>query len=245
MSLRLLSYNIRFGGAGREQMLSAVIQACSPDIVILQEATRPEIVKRLANDCGMPQWGARLGHSLAWMSRIEVSGSAWHKVWFAKRSYLELAAGGLRVFGVHLAAIHSNVTERRRLWEARALLAGIAPAGFHVLTGDFNSLAPGEILDLARLPGRLRAIAWATGGAVRWQTIRHVLDAGYVDGYRLFHDDPGYTFPTWDPRLRLDYCFLPAAERERLESCEVMSGAAHSREASDHLPLLSVIASPV
>src|SRR6185437_11224733 len=98
VSLRLLSYNIRFGGAGREQMLSAVIQACSPDIVILQEATRPEIVKRLANDCGMPQWGARLGHSLAWMSRIEVSGSAWHKVWFAKRSYLELAAGGLRVF---------------------------------------------------------------------------------------------------------------------------------------------------
>ena len=32
-----------------------------------------------------------------------------------------------------------------------------------MLAGDFNTLAPGEVLDLARLPARLRAVTWLTG----------------------------------------------------------------------------------
>ena len=44
MSLRLVSYNIRFGGAEREKQLATVIKACEPDLVILQEAVRPDVV---------------------------------------------------------------------------------------------------------------------------------------------------------------------------------------------------------
>ena len=40
--LRILSYNILKGGVGREAALSAVISTCEPDIVILQEAYRPD-----------------------------------------------------------------------------------------------------------------------------------------------------------------------------------------------------------
>ena len=42
--------------------------------------------------------------------------------------------------------------------ELRALLRSIAQhqEGFHVLTGDFNTLAPGELLDFKKLPARLR-----------------------------------------------------------------------------------------
>jgi hypothetical protein len=124
------------------------------------------------------------------------------------------AAGGIRraIFGVHLSAIHSNLAERRRAYELRSLLRGIAhhQDGFHVIAGDFNTLAPGEPLDVKRLPPRLRALVWLTGRSLHWTTIRLMLDGGYRDGYRLHSTDPGFTFPTWDPHVRLDYIFLPA-----------------------------------
>ena len=182
------------------------------------------------------------------MSRVPVTESVWHKAWFAKRSYLELAtgelaAGGMRIFGIHLAAIHSNLMEQRRTWEARTILSAIARTvpGDHVLTGDFNSVAPADRLDLALLPRRLRAFAWATGGPIRWRTIQILLDAGYVDGYRSLHPgEPGHTFPTSDPHVRLDYCFAPAGVA--IEGCEIMRGIAAAKEASDHFPLLVEIA---
>ena len=53
MTLRLLTYNIRYGGSGREEPLTAVIRACNPDIVVLQEATKPAVVERLCEGAGM------------------------------------------------------------------------------------------------------------------------------------------------------------------------------------------------
>src|SRR4029078_11450705 len=87
------------------------------------------------------------------------------------------AGRGLRIFGVHLSAVHSNWTERLRVRELRALLAGIAryEHRFHVLAGDLNTLAPGEKLDLRKLPYRLRALHWLTGGRIRWKTIQIML----------------------------------------------------------------------
>ena len=246
MSLRLLSYNIRYGGVGREKELAAVINACEPDLVLLQEATRPEVVRSLAGACGMTAWAALRGQSLAFLSRVEVAHHVWHSVPLGRRQYLELVLGGsqTRIFGVHLSAIHSNVTEWRRWWELRALLAGIRAQqeGFHLLTGDFNTLAPGEQLDVRRLPARLRAIVWMTGRRIRWRTIRLMLDRGYVDAYRRLHnEDEGYTFPTWDPHVRLDYLFAPSPFAPRLAACDVVRDAPDARRASDHFPLLSEI----
>ena len=65
---------------------------------------------------------------------------------------------------------------------------------------------------------------------------------GYIDGYRMFHKDEGYSFPTWDPHVRLDYAFLPLAFSPRLIRCEIVRDAPGIREASDHFPLLSEIA---
>lgn len=248
MSLRVLSYNIRFGGAGREQAIGAIINLCAPDIVILQEATRPDVVARLASACGMTSWGAMHGQSVAFLSRIGVAHYAWHPLRFGRRMYLELVLSGsnTRIFGVHLSAIHSNPTERRRTHELRSLLTDIAKQqhGLHLLTGDFNTLAPGEPLDLRRLPLRLRAMVWLTGRTIHWTTIRLMLDGGYLDGYRQFHSaDEGYTFPTWDPHVRLDYLFLPKQFVSRLERCEVMRDLTGVRDASDHFPLLSQLSS--
>jgi endonuclease/exonuclease/phosphatase family metal-dependent hydrolase len=244
--VRLLSYNIRMGGSGRETLLAGVIRSCEPDVVVLEEAYVPAVVERLARECGMQWHGSRPGHSVAFLSRLQPAHFAWHDIWFARRSYMELvlAKSNTRIYGVHLSAIHSNVTEQRRTFELRALMDGIQShtSSFHVLTGDFNTLVPGEQFDISKLPLRLRLVTWLTGGSIRWTTLQILFNKGYSDAYRLFHKDPGYTFPTWDPHVRLDYLFVPSRFAARVTGCSVVQDAPGVRDASDHLPLLSTLA---
>jgi len=223
-----------------------VVRTTDPDLVVFQEATRPDVIKKVAEATGMTWWVSHPGHSVGAMSRLKIAHHQWHRPWPSRRAFLEIVPEGdrLRVFGVHLSAVHSNWTEQLRGRELRALLSGIErhQHGFHVVTGDFNTLAPGENLDVERLPYRLQAVVWLTGGRIRWETVQILLDAGYVDSYRFLHPgDPGYTFPTWDPHVRLDYAFLPAASRDRLQASQVVVAAEGLKEASDHLPLLTEI----
>lgn len=232
---------------GREAAIADVVRAADPDLVVLQEATRPEVVGRVAEATGMKSWVSHPGHSVGYMSRVPIDHHAWHRPWPSRRAFLEIVPKGdrLRVFGVHLSAVHSNWTEQRRVRELRALLAGIEKHqhGFHVITGDFNTLAPGEQLAVEKLPYRLQAVLWLTGGRIRWKTIQIMLDAGYLDAYRMLHpDDPGFTFPTWDPHVRLDYAFVPAASADRLQSCRVAAESGGLKDASDHLPLVTEVA---
>jgi exodeoxyribonuclease-3 len=243
MTIRLLTYNILRGGAGRERALIDVVRGAHPDLVILQEATRPEVVERLAAENAMPVWAARRGHSLAFMSRIPIATHAWLQPPGSRHAFLEVVPEGmsLRVFGLHLSAVHSAWTERRRMRELRALLGAIRQhqAGLHVLAGDFNTLAPGELLDVRSLPYRLRALVWLSGGRVRWTTIQTVLDAGYVDAFRLLNPaDRGLTFPVWNPHVRLDYVFVPKPFASRITECRVVRDDP-APIASDHFPLLA------
>ena len=239
--LRLLSYNIRYGGASREGLLATAIRAAEPDLVVLQEATRPAVVEQLARDTGLGHWGCRRGDSLAFLARHPVVSASWHRPRFSRHAFLELVpAGGVwRVFGVHLSAVHAAWTERRRLFELRSLLAAVAAHqhGPHALVGDFNTVAPGELFDFGNLPTRLRALVWLSGGRVRWRTIQAVLDSGYRDAFRHLHPDRvGYTFPSWNPHVRLDYLFVPESMLPAVTRCEVRE---HDdlRQASDHLPI--------
>jgi endonuclease/exonuclease/phosphatase family metal-dependent hydrolase len=241
VSFRLLSYNIRHGGVGREGPLADVIAACHPDLVVFQEATRPEVIDRLAARCGMAECGTRPKTSLGFMSRERTVQHAWHRPRLSRHAFLELRPAGVdfRVFGLHLSAVHAAWTERRRALELGNLLRTIGEhdRGFHVLAGDFNTLAPGELLDIRKLPGRLRALVWLSGGRIRWRTIQMVLNAGHADGFRRLHPtDPGLTFPVWDPHVRLDYVFVPTDKAERLVACEVVRDGPTTM-ASDHFPL--------
>lgn len=247
MSLKLLSYNIQHGGAGRETRLASVIRECEPDLVVLQEATRPSVVERIAKETGLEFWAARERESTGFVSRVRVERHAWHPLIRPGRGFMEivLAEGRGRVYGVHLSAVHSNWTERRRRRELDLMLKAISgdKDEFHVFVGDFNTLAPGEMLDVRKLPPRLRALVWLSGGRVRYATIQTMLDAGYVDGYRAQNTaDAGYTFPVWDPHVRLDFAFLPARFAERLEACRVITEGREVHTASDHFPLLTHLA---
>ena len=245
MTLRLLSYNIRFGGRGREQTLAETIVAAAPDLVVFQEATDPVVIEHLAEATKFPFWAARRNHSIGFLSRQQVDYYEWHYPAGARHSFLEIvpAGGKVRVFGLHLSARFSKWDERRRTREIRSLLDGIKrhQDGFHVLVGDFNTLAPGEVLELNRLPAWIRALIWISGRKLQRESIQMVLDAGYADGFRTLHPDvKGYTFPTWDPHVRLDYVFVPKAFVNLLGKCEVITEPKERiRSASDHCPLIA------
>jgi len=244
VTLRLLSYNIRFGGRGREARLAEVIRAVAPDLVVFQEATDPRVVERVAELTGMPRWAARPAHSTGYVSRVPLVGHEWHYPAGSRHAVLEIVlGGGARVFGLHLSARFSKWSERRRAREIGALLEGIRQhqEGFHVLVGDFNTLAPGEVLETRRMPAWIQALIWLSGRDIRRETIQRLLASGYADGFRQLHpEDRGHTFPTWDPHARLDYVFLPARYADRLKACEVVT-LPEARAASDHFPLRAEI----
>jgi endonuclease/exonuclease/phosphatase family metal-dependent hydrolase len=243
VTFRLLTYNIQRGGRARVEMIARVINACTPDVVVLQEATDQETVKRLASLTGMAGSGSSRRQSLGFLSRQPVAHATWRRPFVSRHAFIEVVPAGerIRIFGVHLSAVHAAWTEQRRVFELRALLRSVArhQHGFHVLAGDFNTLAPGEVLKTSGLPLRLRPFIWASGGRIRWRTIQTVLDAGYVDAYRLKHPGkPGLTMPAWDPHVRLDYVFVPGGFAGRVLSCDVVQHP-DVVKASDHFPVVA------
>jgi exodeoxyribonuclease III len=238
-----MSYNIRFGGIDREERIADVIKQAEPDLVVLQEATHPHVVERLSELTKMPQWAARRKHSVAFLSRAEVRNFRWHYHPRLQRAVLEIELDAVRVFGVHLRATHSNYTERGRMREVRATLEFVENYSndLHLLVGDFNTLAPGELLNMQKLPTRYKVLAYLLGGRITFRAIQMMLDAGYEDCYRKFHTDEGFTFPAWDPHVRLDYFFTPSAFIERVTSCSVMTDIAEPAKATDHLPVVAEI----
>jgi endonuclease/exonuclease/phosphatase family metal-dependent hydrolase len=242
--IRLLSYNIKYGGTGRERAIAQVIRDAGVDVVLLQEATNPRVIEQLSKDTGMPHWGSRPEHSMGFLTRIPVEHHEWHHPLNSRHPFLELALEGIpcRIFGLHLVAWFSKWTERKRARELRALLDGIRKhqEGCHLIAGDFNALAPGELLEVRKMPAWIRAMVWLSGNDIARDTIQLMLDEGYADAWRLLHPkDAGFTFPTWDPHVRLDYVFMPQREAQRIVVCDIIRTPPEIiKEASDHSPLL-------
>jgi endonuclease/exonuclease/phosphatase family metal-dependent hydrolase len=242
--IRLVSYNIKFGGRGRELAIAEVIKGTGADAVLLQEATDPRVVERLAQETGLSNWGSRPDYSMGFITRIPVAHHHWHHPVNSRHPFLELALEGVecRIFGLHLVAWFSKWTERKRARELRALLDGIRDHqnGFHLIAGDFNALAPGELLEVRKMPRWIRAMVWLSGNDIARDTIQLMLDEGYSDAWRNLHPkDAGFTFPTWDPHVRLDYVFVPKRDATRIAVCEIVNGNPDLiKTASDHAPIL-------
>ena len=243
MRLRLLSYNIKFGGRGREEQIAAVIRRANPDVVLLQEATDRLVVRRLAELTDLPTWDSRVNYSTGFLTRLPVENYNWHMPQRSRHAFLELAIREpqIRFFGLHLSAWFSNWSERQRHVEIEALLTSIKEHqhGIHIIAGDFNALAPGEVLQVGRMPPWIRAMVWLSGRDIARHTIQHMLDQQYVDVWAQLHPgEPGYTFPAWDPHVRLDYAFTPARYQGVLTAADVYDEPEEARAASDHFPLL-------
>src|SRR3954454_23324924 len=109
-TIRVMSYNIRYGGVGHEAELAEVINAASPDAVLLQEAIRPDVIANLARATGYPHFGSRNGQSTGYMTRLAVANHAWHLPRGARHPFLELVLADVdvRLYGLHLSAWFSK-----------------------------------------------------------------------------------------------------------------------------------------
>jgi exodeoxyribonuclease-3 len=244
VTLRVVSYNIRFGGGRRLPLIGRVLADLDPDVVILQEATNRFAVERLAELAGLRHVAANPGVSVAALARTAPSAEQWHAP-PGIQAFLEIEPAGsaLRLIGLHFPSGLSGRGEDARLRHTDAVLATVGkPADQRtLLVGDLNSIAPGETPIVSDLPFWLRLLL-RFDGPIRSDVIPRLTGAGWADAFRSLHpDDPGFSFPTRAPHVRFDYVLAPASVLPQVTRCAPASGEGLARRASDHFPLVAEI----
>src|SRR6266571_2179259 len=157
--LRILSYNILFGGSGRVNQLTKMIQSAQPDVVGLIEAADARVIEELAERlemhyCANPAGEYPRGQRLAVLSRLPIVYSELHaRPGILREPLLEVGveeAGGTQftVFVTHLWAAFNqgwagNHIQQREVKEILRI-AATKQGTPHLLMGDFNTLAPGD-----------------------------------------------------------------------------------------------------
>lgn len=249
--MRILSYNILDGGAGREQLLAAVIESQRPDVVALVEADEPAVVEWLANRLKMDFiHGPGNTKASALLSRLPIRHTINHAPLHPEisKSFLETAViapdGSELTFGVvHLHARATEADERLREKEIAQILRIFGPhrsAGRpHLLCGDFNANAPYQRIDPALCKPRTREDWKKNGGHIPRRVVQQVLDAGYIDSLRLVHVEQAETagtFSTEFPGQRVDFLFTFRIHPRQLREAWVVYDPP-AKDASDHFPV--------
>ena len=222
-TFRVMTYNILYGGVGREALVRDVVSAIQPDVAVFTEVTSARSFDAIAGAVGPHRAGRAAGFTRAHpaiVSRWPILQSQLHGPPWAPRKWVEATLqpdGGPRVtiVGVHLMPQPLWPCEIWRRAEVRSLLKGLRTrvGTPHVIAGDFNALMAG---DSFRRDGAawVRAQCALQGGWPRL-ALRELTKAGYTDCYRACHArEPGFTVPAWDPGARIDYVFAsPHLER--------------------------------
>jgi endonuclease/exonuclease/phosphatase family metal-dependent hydrolase len=251
VKMRLLTYNILKGGQEREAQIVEVIRSVDPDVVVVQEVLEANRFRQIATALGMSPYLAQsqdhLPLRVGLLSRLPVLDFRTLHLWpvwpGCLQATVQLANGhSVTVFGLHLAAYYPWFLEWWRTHQVRALLRYVrrtAP-GWHLLAGDFNTIAPGDKASLAQAPLWVKAQAWFQLGSIPRWALGMLLDAGYVDCFRELHpEEDGFTLPSVDPQVRLDYVFAVQSLKVALRTCRVITSPKEVTSASDHLPLLA------
>lgn len=221
--LRVLSYNVLSLRRGTDRV-AAVIRACEPDVVCVQESPRFLTWRRgrarLAAASGLAVvTGGRPAAANLLLARpgLRVLHRRSVKLpWHPPRHRRGLAIGTFDVGGtpVTVASTHLSLDEAERLGQARRVVALLAAYDSPVvLAGDTND-DPGDA-------------AWT------------VLGAAWQDAYAAAPDGDGLTSTAAHPRRRIDGVF--ADRRLTVVRCGVPD-VPGIPEASDHRPLLAVLA---
>jgi exodeoxyribonuclease-3 len=222
--LRLVTWNIWNGGAGRMDAIEQVLRDQHADVVALQEASDRAAVELLAEALGMdPVYGdANSEYAVAWLSRLPVATSRNHRLPVLEKTLLEIQVDGVRLCTTHLSAGRLREHEPQRVAEAEAILAEVG-ATADVLVGDFNAVHPGDEIGTPPPAEQLEHVSR--------RPVELVLAAGFLDSFRELHPgDRGWTYVAWHPWVRLDYVFARRLPR----SCEVVG-----TDASDHFAVVA------
>ena len=221
-TLRVLSYNVLSLRRGTDRV-AAVIRACAPDVVCVQEAPRFLFWRRkaraLAKAAGLRVvTGGRPAAAVMVLARpgLEVVATRDVKLpWRLPRHRRGLAVAVLRVGGedVAVASTHLSLDAAERRAQAGLVLRHLgslpAPA---VLGGDVNETPEHQA----------------------WRALAEALP----DAYAVAPDGDGATMSAARPTRRIDGIFVD--RRLRVVSCGVpdVRGLA---DASDHRPVLAVV----
>jgi endonuclease/exonuclease/phosphatase family metal-dependent hydrolase len=251
MKVRLLTYNILKGGKEREAQIIEVIRSVDPDVVVVQEVLEVDCFCQIATALGMSSYLAqnqgRLPLRVGLLSRLPVLDFHTLRLWpvwpGCLQATVQLANGHtLTVFGLHLAAYYPWFLEWWRVYQVRTLLRYIrrmAP-GWHLLAGDFNTIAPGDRASLEQAPLWVKAQAWFQLGYIPRWALGSLINAGYADCFRKLHpEEDGFTLPSVHPQVRLDYVFAAPSLNNALRECRVITSPKTVTSASDHLPVLT------
>jgi exodeoxyribonuclease-3 len=249
-TLTVMTYNILDGGHQREALICEVLHAVQPDIVILQELDHPATLKQFANLLDAQSFFApgNTKRHVGLISRYPIVTATSYRPFPPIRTSIlaaTIAADSthpLHVFGVHLVPHLAWPLELWRCWELRVLLqqARSYDAEPCLIAGDFNTIAPGDRVNIRALPFVLKLMLWAQGGRVFHPAIATVLTEGYTDCYRTMHpQESGCTLPSDSPNARLDYLFANRVFAPRLRQCTIITLPSAVREASDHLPVVA------
>nr|BFE61932.1 hypothetical protein GCM10020063_064580 [Dactylosporangium thailandense] len=245
MSLTLMTYNIKLGGAGRLEQIGRVIAAQSPDVVAVQElrgepdlgaltGMRPVVAR---------SWrGQPVGLLVARHLRVLGAGRI-ARPFFHAAAWVRVATplGPLTLVSAHLCPYWGRV----RLAEAGWLAAFLRRRGEGVLLGDLNTLDPWDSHE-----ARLSALApqyrrrHLVRGRPDVRATALLARRGLVDLFRRCGSGAGWTVPTSGgggaefTRMRLDYLWATPASAARFTECRVVTGAA-AESGSDHYPVVA------
>ncbi len=245
--LRIATYNIHFGGVGRESKIAQVLKEIDPDMVLLVEASNDAVVDEVAATLKMSITRSKGKHAqLALLSKSKPS--AWEIYCPHKSEHPLLAAEfktqvgtTITVYGCHLQCHYFRWNEAQRLTDIEAYLRFLGERGRHVhlLLGDFNAIAPNDLFDKSALPLKEKLMVTFERGHIYRDAIRRLLDAGYVDCFRAVHPvEAGFTLPTHAPHVRLDYVFASSALSPTLRDCSVVVSPL-TTATSDHYPVVA------
>jgi endonuclease/exonuclease/phosphatase family metal-dependent hydrolase len=225
--VRLLSYNVR-SLRDDKMAVAAVIRACEPDVVCIQEAPRffrwRTKCSELARKSGLfVVTGGRTAGAMLLLARIGVDVEAKHDVLLSKRPKLHqrgLAVGVLRVNGarVAVASMHLDLdaAERRKhVDEVFTHMDRLSAGAPIILAGDVNE----------------------TPGEPAWQA----LTARLTDAYVAAPSGEEFTYSARNPNRRIDGIFMDPAIT--VLSCGVPD-VPGVEQASDHRPLLAELRLP-
>ncbi len=246
--MRILAYNIEFGGTGRLDAIHTVLDHANADVVALTEADDPDVVSTLAERLDVHHvWAKGSGERhIATLSRFPIL--AWHiynappltQAVFETR--LDTPAGPITVYNAHLLPRLLLPFEIRR-WQAVGKLLDVIHErrpGPHLIAGDLNSVAPGDDVLHDKNPAPMRRQMALQLFIVFRLAIPRLLKAGYVDCFRELHpDDSGYTFMPGNRTTRYDYILANPTMARALRACRVIDDVDAAHSASDHFPLLA------
>jgi endonuclease/exonuclease/phosphatase family metal-dependent hydrolase len=258
MRLRVLAYNLYFGGADRVDAIERVLSQVDADIVGLTEADDEGVVQTLAGRLQMDhRWARGSGdRHIATLSRFPIRDWAIHHRPPLSQAALETTvilpgpaalgrgqgANSLSIYNVHLLPYLLLPFEIRR-WQAVGRLLQVIRArqpGPHLILGDLNAIAPGDRVLQHKNPPRMRRPMMLQLGYIFRLAMPRLLEAGYTDCFRKLNPRAdGFTWMPGNLTTRYDYVLADPAMAGRLCDCRVVDDIQAVNQASDHLPLLA------